>query len=423
MGPDNCLPAMNGQSGLFLAPDTLVKGLEDRLTAYNDVCSMTFTAESMATALAEGQWERRCAAVKQVRLCKDTSIEQQLEWLAQTLDDDSHFVRMAAVQELAGIKSAVTLKLLFSALADDNWQVREMAVLSCGSMKFIDQVEHGLLRQQLERALDDPSHDVRSAAQMALQQQEQYTFVTTSLPNQSMAQPDSAHSLPMVGIAMERKAQSMLQPVATSSKKDETLSIEPLGSARKKRLSWRYLVAASAVAVILIASLTAATLGFGWWNMVFGNPDLYATVNQQQTFNGVTIRITRAYADEGRTVIAYDISANDHSKQYYPNNYDLTGSFPQKESPLSGTEGDPGHDHVVHYYMVVAPFLVPAGTNTLTLDWTIPELLVVQPGVGKQPGPLAGQWHFSFTIPFHHENNHQLPDPIDGHQYVKGINS
>src|SRR5258708_1136643 len=170
---------------------------------------------------------------------------------------------------------------------------------------------------------------------------------------------------------------------------------------------------------MLAVVLTAA--GFAWWNAIFGNPDQYQTVNQIQTSVGITIKVTKIYADEGRTIIAYDIysATNNQSKQFYPTDYDLTSPTPQKLEALSATECDAPQAGIVHCYMLVPPFQLPVGEHTIHITWDIKQVIVVQPGEKVQPPPLSGHWHFEFMVPFHHLNNQQLPDPIHGNEYIK----
>jgi len=68
--------------------------------------------------------------------------------------------------------------------------------------------------------------------------------------------------------------------------------------------------------------------------------------------------------------------------------------------------------------MVEPHFLVPANVETLTLTLNIGEMIVTQAGKSEST-TITGPWHFSFTVPFHHENNTHLPDPIHGDVSIK----
>ena len=130
----------------------------------------------------------------------------------------------------------------------------------------------------------------------------------------------------------------------------------------------------------------------------------------------MTVVVTKVYADEGRTVIAYDTYAANHAQnqQFFIDDYTVTGSAPAKnEGPLQATYGDAMQDGVTHFYMVVPAFLVPANVNTVAITLDIGRMLVNQPGKGKLPD-VPGHWHFSFTVPLHHQDNQHLPDPIHG---------
>jgi hypothetical protein len=130
----------------------------------------------------------------------------------------------------------------------------------------------------------------------------------------------------------------------------------------------------------------------------------------------VTVVVTKVYADEGRTVIAYDTFAANHvqNEQFNINDFTMQGSAPaKKEGPLQATYGDPLQDGVTHFYMVAPAFLVPANVNTVTITLDIGQMIVNQPGKG-QSSTIIGHWHLTFTVPFHHEDNQNLPDPIHG---------
>lgn len=183
----------------------------------------------------------------------------------------------------------------------------------------------------------------------------------------------------------------------------------PSRAPRKKLSLGIRLLALVATLVIVLGGLTAASFGFGWWDPMFGSPSLYTSVNQQRVDHGVTVKITSVYADEGRTIIAYDVFSKDASKEFYLNNFDLSGSMPQKHEILTGTYGERGN----HFYMLQPAFIVPANVNTLTLTLNVGNMMVVTKGQGTTT-MLAGTWHFVFTVPFHHMNNAQVPSPIHG---------
>ena len=83
---------------------------------------------------------------------------------------------------------------------------------------------------------------------------------------------------------------------------------------------------------------------FEQWNPRFGSPDLYQTINQHQTSLDVTITVTKAYADEGRTIIAYTLSAPGTTKHLLVGAFDLTSPTPQKPEVLFATECDAPQD-------------------------------------------------------------------------------
>ncbi len=302
------------------------------------------------------------------------------------------------------------MERLLRCLQDHDWQVREIAVLTLGELAYPE------TRHHVEAARSDITREVRTAADLALQaydhqpQPRQPAPVDTKHPH--LADAAMSHK--------ERKSLAMdmtQMPSETIGQQATMPSLAPAAplQPRQRRATRKVLLLATA-AIVLVA-LTAAGFSYGWWNAAFGNPDLYQTVQQQQTDHGVTIVVTKVYVDEGRTVIAYDTYAANHAqdRKFFPDHTDLRGSVPAKsEGPLQATFGDPLRDGVTHSYMVIPAFLVPANVNTVTITWDIGRMLVSQPGQEKQPPAISGHWHFSFTVPFHHTDNPNIPDPIHG---------
>ncbi|WP_040448450.1 DUF4179 domain-containing protein [Ktedonobacter racemifer] len=146
------------------------------------------------------------------------------------------------------------------------------------------------------------------------------------------------------------------------------------------------------------------------WNSLFGDVHLYESIGQTQSDQGVTITVTKVYADQGRTVIAYDIASAQANRSFLLGSYDVKSPTAQKQEVLTATHCDAPQNGVAHCYMLQPAFLVPAGATTLALTLDVHQLVET----GKANTALAGHWHFSFTVPFHHENRRDIPDPIHG---------
>jgi HEAT repeats/PBS lyase HEAT-like repeat len=394
--------------GTVQTPPSLLAKVEASLRTYRTYIADAKTLQEHIMMLHHPEWEVRCAAVEVLSACDPQSA---LEPLLEALSDENCFVRVAAVCSLGRMGDKVPMDRLLLCLQDHDWQVREMAVLTLGKLGYPE------IRQHLEAAMSDSSREVRMAADLALQ-----AYDRQIQKRQPASSPIATKHAQQVTSPQSRKEREPLlmevtrlspEPTDQQTSMISPGSVPPLPSRKRRTPLKAFFIVAAA---IFLLALTAGGIGYSWWNTTFGNPDLYQTVQQQQTDHGVTVVVTKVYADEGRTVIAYDTYAANHAQdqQFFIDDYTVTGSAPAKnEGPLQATYGDALQDGVSHFYMVVPAFLVPANVNTVTITLDIGRMLVNQSGKGKLPD-VPGHWHLSFTVPFHHENNHNLPDPIHG---------
>lgn len=389
-------------------PPSLLMKVEASLRTYRMYSVGTKTLQDHIALLHHPDWEVRCAAVEALGVCDP---QDALEPLLEALSDENCFVRLSAVCAVGGLGDQAPVERLLRCLQDHDWQVREMAILAIGALGFSE------TRPHLEAARFDSNREVRTAAELALQTydrqvQKRRTAASSAATNHPL-------HVPAPQSRKERKPQFMdvirLSPEPTDQQASMTSPgiVTPLPS-RKRRAPRKSLLIIAAAIFLLV--LTAGGVGYSWWNSNFGNPELYQTVQQQQTDHGVTVVITKVYADEGRTVIAYDTYAANHAQneQFFIDDYNVQGSAPTKqEGPTQATYGDALQDGVTHFYMVAPAFVVPTNVNSVTITLDIGLILVNQPGKGSLPS-ITGHWHFSFTVPFHHEDNHNLPNPIHG---------
>ncbi len=366
------------------APASLLTGLEKRLDILRLSSAALSATEDLGEALHDERWEVRAAAIQAAM-----AVEEQatfLPLLQQALDDDHYLIRMMAVRALGQIGDHNSLTSLLIAVQDRNWQVREMVALTLGEMG--DPASEA----SLSSMLNDSNSNVREAAALALRTlNRERTIKPMAIMHQHPQSPEMA-------------------PSRATGHTQETRTRKPLGRGMKVGLL-------GALAAVLLLTLTGASLVLGWWNPLFGNPDLYQSIGQSRSDHGVTITVTQAYADEGRTIIVYEIAAQDTSKQYNPDDYNLSSPTPQKQEPMQATECNGWNQGIDYCYMLMPAFEAPKSVNKLTLTWDVPELLVFEPTVGKS-SILRGSWHFSFNVPFHHVNNHHLPNPLHGGMYI-----
>jgi hypothetical protein len=136
---------------------------------------------------------------------------------------------------------------------------------------------------------------------------------------------------------------------------------------------------------------------------------LYQEVNQSQTVNGVTISVTAAYADEGRTVFYYHIQLSPELAQRYQRvdlgSWDFTdsqGNTPSGSGGLGTCAPWDSATRSVACYMIAGPFAAGAAESHIALRLDISRVYLTPAGAGSSA--VDGQWRYQFTIPFHHIN-------------------
>ena len=383
-----------------LAPASLLADLEERIEQYDSAR----TREAHMNELQHTQWEVRCAAVEYLGAL---GRHAALTILLEALSDEHYLVRMAAIKTLGQFGAQTPVAPLLNALQDPNWQVREMAVLTLGTLEHIPVVT-------LQAIKRDTSKNVREAVALVQHQ-------CLALPEHM---PDLIAIQGRKPIYMETAIQYSTPAEEKASSEQPVILSQRPGKPRGKR-QWGLLLVAALLALVI---LTAAGVNTGWWNTLFGgNAALYQAIEQQQTDQGITIIVRRAYADEGRTVIVYDMTINPAVRLFVAGDT-LTASVPQKTSIMQGTSCSAPDNGVKHCYATSPTFLVPRGIQTLRLTWDISRLLVagsqnqqtlagfhietVHYESGSSDTFVVGHWHFSFSVPFHHENRKDMPDPL-----------
>src|SRR5579883_1921439 len=143
------------------APPSLLPKLEARLHNYQTYRADSKTLQDHIAMLHHPAWEVRSAAVEALGKCDPDSA---LEPLLEALSDENSIVRLTAVSALGHMGAHIPVDRLLLCLNDHNWQVREMAVLTLGRLELPQ------TRQYLEEARFDNSHEVRAAADIALQE-------------------------------------------------------------------------------------------------------------------------------------------------------------------------------------------------------------------------------------------------------------
>src|SRR5262249_58726478 len=105
----------------------------------------------------------------------------------------------------------------------------------------------------------------------------------------------------------------------------------PSNPSRRRRFSPVKTLALVATLLLTVGVLAAAGFGLGWWPPLLGDPAQYTTIGQEQTVNGVTVRLLRVYLDQGRSIVVYDILSPSADQRYVDGGTALTSAYPQKK--------------------------------------------------------------------------------------------
>jgi hypothetical protein len=145
------------------APPSLLSGVLQRLDRRERYLAR-LSGQALLNALEHPQWEVRAAAV---RALEESELQASLEPLIAALQDEHRLVRAAAVHAAGRLAArasdaSMLVEHIYLALRDEEWEVREMAVLMLGER------DEPAARPLLQVALQDTNSSVREAAAFAL---------------------------------------------------------------------------------------------------------------------------------------------------------------------------------------------------------------------------------------------------------------
>lgn len=207
-------------------------------------------------------------------------------------------------------------------------------------------------------------------------------------------------------------------PMENRGQHKEKGKVLPLRSGQRRWRTVPGMVVAVLLAVCLMgAGIAGASFVWGGWEGTLVNADQYQNIGQQQTANGVTITVTKVYADRGRTIIAYDLQGPANwLKRYHSINTGtgrLLSQYREEPREAYSTCTDLSHYRFpMHCIAFYAPFHPSTGVTSLTVNWNVTKLILYKPDVAGED-ILYGNWHFQFSIPFHWQN-HKPGNPYIG---------
>ncbi len=180
---------------------------------------------------------------------------------------------------------------------------------------------------------------------------------------------------------------------------------------------WRKITLMAAIALLSMLLMGAGVAAsYYFWGGSYGDPGikqigdqhLYQDIEQQQRLNQITITITKAYADAGRTLIAYDLQVPASTAKSYNNI--VLASFSvlnQQGEELAAANVEctefPHDGSPMHCLITLSPFHPGVNTNKLTVTFDIAKVYLIRSDTGN-PEILTGPWHFQFVLPFHRDN-------------------
>lgn len=189
-----------------------------------------------------------------------------------------------------------------------------------------------------------------------------------------------------------------------------------LFSAGDARRRWRKTPVLVALAVFAFVLMGAAS-GIYFWGGPFGDPGiqligdqhLYSDIGQKLQIEQVTITVTKAYADMGRTLIAYDVQIPANLSNKYGNVVILSYSVKDQ----SGEEPDgtytectamPKDGSPMHCLMTLTAFHPGPSISQLVITWEIDKIALMPP-TSASAEIHTGDWRFQFSLPFHRVNH------------------
>ncbi|HEV2238714.1 MAG TPA: DUF4179 domain-containing protein [Ktedonobacterales bacterium] len=186
---------------------------------------------------------------------------------------------------------------------------------------------------------------------------------------------------------------------------------------RARRSPLRAALLASGVAALLVA-LMGAGYAAAYWGGIFGGPkaqligdaNLYATIGQSRTIDGVTLSVDQAYADPGNTYIAVTVRLTPALADRYGlvilNHIAIRDAGGRETDGLNMSckqmaRADLFKGGGIEHCMLDAGALpAPAGAGPVNVTVEVGEVWLFAKG-GGQRVVEQGPWTYQFALPWH----------------------
>ena len=237
-----------------------------------------------------------------------------------------------------------------------------------------------------------------------------------------------AHVPPIVDTEprWERVASQLFQHQSGAMQRSIPMEITLIEKAKvRPRFTMRRRAELVAAALFLPILLLGANFGGNrnFWGGSFGDSGialvgtlhLYTDINQKQLSNDITITVTKAYSDAGRTLIAYEVKPSHDLAQRYRDivlaSYDL---FYQVDGDVSDSNSQcmpfPHNGTAQSCLLTLTPQKSATNPKTVSLTWRVHKIYLnfnVKSGNDTMKNAYdttEGTWDFTFTLPYSANN-------------------
>lgn len=186
--------------------------------------------------------------------------------------------------------------------------------------------------------------------------------------------------------------------------------------------SWRPVRRGWRAAAVLVAATCVLGVALGGAGLIrertmaldpgmqrIADEHLYQEIGQTRQADGVTITVTAAYLDRGRSVIYYTVALAPVQRATYTRadlgSWSLTdqaGAEPEGTGGLGTCEPWPSDGSPMHCYLLEGPMPEAANARTVVLQLVVSRVYLQTSG--RAHAEATGPWSFAFSAPYHDTN-------------------